>query len=371
MKKYNGNKNIFFGIVLRFALGVLLCVCAVFPQSGAAKAEEFCFTVFARGKTYRFYYPQLHIVSGELALSDTEGIVNSIYLDTLLSPRDATMTFAPGGKDRFLFESEKDGECIDENDLKKRIEYALLAGKSAVYAKTVVLKPEVTVASLKKQTVLRASFSTSYCSSSVGRKHNVALAAKSVSGTVLMPGEIFSFNDTVGLRTAERGYKAAPVILDGEFTEGVGGGVCQVSTTLYNAALRAGLCVTESHRHSVAVGYVAPSFDAMVSDNACDLRFKNVTDRNVYIEVLADGNTLTANVYGLKRTREYRAVSVVNEIVRAAEKRVSKDSGLKPTKKKDGLKSSGYLYVLCGDKIERVVLLREDFYKPIDGVIVE
>lgn len=95
--------------------------------------------------------------------------------------------------------------------------------------------------------------------------HNIALAAEKINGCILADGEEFSFNGRVGARTESNGFLSAPIILEGDFVEGVGGGVCQASTTVYNAALLAGMEITEQHPHSLRVGYVEPSFDAMVS----------------------------------------------------------------------------------------------------------
>lgn len=107
--------------------------------------------------------------------------------------------------------------------------------------------------------------------------------------TEIANGEEFSFNAAVGERTEERGYSTAKVIENGKFVEGVGGGVCQVSSTVYNCALLSGLTVTERHRHSLAVSYVEPSFDAMVSYSYADLRFYNDTGKSVFIVADADG----------------------------------------------------------------------------------
>ena len=123
---------------------------------------------------------------------------------------------------------------------------------------------------------LMGEYSTSYASSSAARKHNIELAASAVNGAVIGVGEEFSFNVTVGVRSRRRGYLPAPVIVSGKYTTGVGGGVCQVSTTLYNAVLRSGLEVVSVSRHSIPVSYVPRSMDAMVS-GATDFRFKNNT----------------------------------------------------------------------------------------------
>ena len=144
---------------------------------------------------------------------------------------------------------------------------------------------------------LIASFSTSYASSSESRKHNVELATNRLNNTLVESQQEFSFNKTIGNRTEENGYRKSIVISNGEFTEGVGGGVCQVSTTLYNAVIRALLFVTECHSHSLAVSYVLLGFDALVSTYA-DFKFINNTPYPIRIKARADGSTLTIKIYG-------------------------------------------------------------------------
>jgi vancomycin resistance protein YoaR len=144
----------------------------------------------------------------------------------------------------------------------------------------------------------RAVFSTSYETSSSERKHNIALASKSLNNTIVDVGAEFSFNMTVGARTEKRGYKTAKIISGGEFVDGVGGGVCQVSTTLYNAVVRAGLMVTEYHPHSLQVSYVLPSTDAMVNSGSADLRFVNNTNNPIIIKTTATNTTITIKIVG-------------------------------------------------------------------------
>jgi vancomycin resistance protein YoaR len=109
------------------------------------------------------------------------------------------------------------------------------------------------------------------------RRGNIALVAQKLTGAVVKPGETFSFNHTVGARTVKAGYREAPIIVDGEKKKGIGGGVCQVSTTLYNAALEAGFEIVERHEHTKDVAYVPDGKDAAVSYGSWDLRFRNTT----------------------------------------------------------------------------------------------
>ena len=130
---------------------------------------------------------------------------------------------------------------------------------------------------------LLSSCTTYFSEESVGRAHNIRLAAERISGIVLSPRESFSFNAAVGERTKENGFSEAPVIERGEYVLGTGGGVCQVSGTLFHAALEGGLRVLESHPHSLPVSYLPPSLDAMVSKWS-DLKLLNARTSPVTIE---------------------------------------------------------------------------------------
>lgn len=152
-------------------------------------------------------------------------------------------------------------------------------------------------ASASSETVI-GKFTTDYSSSGENRASNVELAAKFLDGAVIPPCGILSFNEAVGERTEARGFKSAHIIFEGKFVDGVGGGVCQVSTTLYNAAIRAGL-ETDSQCHSLPVSYVAIGFDAMVSSNA-DLWILNPYDTPATIHAECKNKKLTVKISGVK-----------------------------------------------------------------------
>lgn len=221
---------------------------------------------------------------------------------------------------------------------------------------------------------LIAKFSTYYGDSSDGRKHNVALAAKAIDGTVILPEDEFSFNDTVGARTKARGYRSAFIIQDGTFVEGIGGGVCQVSGTLYNCALLADLTVTCVHPHSLPVSYVAPSFDAMVSSSS-DLRFANTLSAPVTIKMSADGKYLRAEIYGVSGGFDIRRRSETLETI-PKETEYLPDASLSPGEEvvdtwgKDGLKSEGWLEYFTDGELVRTVRIRRDTYKPQKRIIL-
>ena len=166
------------------------------------------------------------------------------------------------------------------------------------------IQPDVKEESLEKVDTILGTYSTKFDSSVSGRSHNVALAAKSTSDVLLMPGESFSYNKHTGSRTTSNGYKNAPVIVQGVVQEGVGGGVCQVSSTLYNAVLYAGLEIESVKNHSIPSSYVPKGRDATVSYGSIDFIFKNNLKYPVYIKNSVYGNTLTCTIYGSKEEKQ-------------------------------------------------------------------
>jgi len=145
---------------------------------------------------------------------------------------------------------------------------------------------------------LIAQYSTHFDSNLVNRTENLRLAAEAIDGKILAPGEPFSFNQSVGERTTEAGYKEALIIVGEEYTPGLGGGICQVSSTLYNAAILAHLKILERHSHSLPVDYVPAGQDATVSFGILDFRFRNSTDAYLLIRSSIEENTLTIQLYG-------------------------------------------------------------------------
>lgn len=220
---------------------------------------------------------------------------------------------------------------------------------------------------------LIARFSTYYGDSKPNRKDNVALACRKIDGTVLYPEDEFSFNDIVGARTVESGFKSAYIIKDGEFVEGIGGGVCQVSSTLYNCALLANLTITCVRAHSLPVSYVAPSFDAMVSTTS-DLRFVNTLSSPVTIKMLADGKYLKAEMYGIESCTIRRRSQTIETLPFEVEYR--DDATLKlgeeviDTYGKAGLRSQGFLEYYQNGKLLKTVLIRKDTYFPQKRIVL-
>ncbi len=150
--------------------------------------------------------------------------------------------------------------------------------------------------SIFKDTI--SSFSTKYNVNQVDRSENVKLSTSKINGIILGPGDVFSYNDVVGERTLEEGYREAPVYVSGRVVDGVGGGLCQVSTTLYNAVLFADLEVVERRNHNMIVSYVPPGRDATVSYGSIDFKFKNTFKNPIKVETSSRGGVLKISILG-------------------------------------------------------------------------
>lgn len=161
-----------------------------------------------------------------------------------------------------------------------------------------IKEPKISTEAAKSVNTLLAEFSTKFSTKDSNRVTNVVLSAKATSDVLLMPGEEFSYNNLTGKRTASNGYKDAPVIINGKLEQDVGGGVCQVSSTLFNSVLYSGLDVTSRRNHSLKSSYVSIGRDAMVSDGGSDFRFKNPYSHPVYIKNTVSNGVITSKIYG-------------------------------------------------------------------------
>lgn len=177
-------------------------------------------------------------------------------------------------------------------------------------------RPRGTAEDLAQVKDLIGSFTTDYSSSNANRSGNVANGCNKINGTLLYPGEVFSATDTVSPFTASNGYSMAGAYLNGKVVNSMGGGICQVSSTLYNAVLLAELEVTERSPHSMIVTYVDASADAAIAEGAGkDFKFRNNTDYPIYIEGFTKNKKITFNIYGKETRPEDRKVRYESEIL--------------------------------------------------------
>lgn len=191
------------------------------------------------------------------------------------------------------------GKELDISSTKESI-YDALKNKDfkSIDLKVNIKEPKISTEAAKSVNTLLAEFSTKFSTKDSNRVTNVVLSAKATSDVLLMPGEEFSYNNLTGKRTASNGYKDAPVIINGKLEQDVGGGVCQVSSTLFNSVLYSGLDVTSRRNHSLKSSYVSIGRDAMVSDGGSDFRFKNPYSHPVYIKNTVSNGVITSKIYG-------------------------------------------------------------------------
>lgn len=268
----------------------------------------------------------------------------------------------------FTYFAGSDGARADGDGLVSDIKRSLAGGFEAVKIRRVGLPRKTSMADVKAKTRLISAFTTYFDASNTDRAHNIRLAAEKINGSVIEKGGSFSFNATVGERSAARGFKAAKIIEKGEFVEGIGGGVCQVSTTLYNAALLSGCKICEYHPHSLAVGYVPPSCDAMVSGTYYDLKFTNALDDALYIRARAGEGYITFCFYGKSDGAQYSYASRVTGGIPAPEE-ITQDEALAKDGR-DGILSEGYLTV-TRNGLKKTVLYRKDKYLPVKRVVYD
>lgn len=207
---------------------------------------------------------------------------------------------------------EKTGIILDIKESINHFKNSLKEGLLEDDLVVVKVEPEVKSEDLKKVDTLLGSYSTKLTDSSAGRIENIKIATERTSGVLLMPGEQFSYNEHTGKRTAENGYKDATVIVKGEAIQGIGGGVCQVSTTLYNSVLYSGLEIVKSKNHSIPPSYVQKGRDAAVTDAGLDFVFKNNYSQPIYIKNVFSNNTIICQVYG--NSEDKKNIEIVTNI---------------------------------------------------------
>lgn len=216
-----------------------------------------------------------------------------------MEAQDARLLNFDFGTQTFQYQPEQAGRVLNQEALVASVEHALESGGGQIAMEVNAVQPSVTLENVSSQYGMISSAVTNASSSSSNRLSNIALAISLINGTCLEPGETFSFNQTVGERTTARGFKTAPAYYSGEVTQEVGGGICQVSTTLFNAAVKANLTINERHAHSLTVSYVDAGKDAAVDWGNKDLRFTNSTDERVYICCyLSDDKRVHFGVFG-------------------------------------------------------------------------
>ena len=241
-----------------------------------------------------------------------------------------------------------------------------------------ITKPDITTDKLGEEAFPEklSSFSTRYDASNINRSTNIELSSSAINGKILLPGEQFSFNGVVGPRTKAKGYQMAGAYAAGELIETYGGGVCQVSSTIYNAVLYANLEIVERTNHSSVVSYVDCGRDATVSYGSKDFKFKNPREYAIKLKAHASNGILTVEIWGIPEEEdvEIELTSEVTDVVICNTKYVY-DSKLAPGQEvveaigANGAKSIAYKITKKNGRIISKDVLSEDSYNPMAKII--
>lgn len=301
------------------------------------------------------------VKAGEI---DIEKIYNEVHTE----PQDAYIV-----EDPFQVVVDKDG--VDFAITMDEAKTILAESKEEYSIPLKITKAQKTVASLGSKAFpdLLGTFTTRYDAGNVSRTTNLAIACKKLNGQVIQPGEVFSYNKALGKRSVENGYKEAAVYVNGGVENGLGGGICQISSTLYNTVLFANLGIVERHQHSFTTSYVDPGRDATVVYGALDFKFKNTRKYPVKLEAYIKSGVATVSMYGIKEDVEYnvKVVATVTETIpcpvektedatmaEGVEKVISKGT--------NGCRSIAYKYVydMAGNLVSKTQL-SADYYGTI------
>ncbi len=299
--------------------------------------------------------------------------INKIYQEIHKEPKDAYYTENP-----FKVYPHVDG--IDFAISIEEVENLLKEEKEEYRIPLKIVKPEFTTDKLGEKAFpdLISTFSTKYDASNINRSTNLELAAGKINNTVLMPGEEFSYNKIVGERTIQAGYKEAAIYEGGKVVDGLGGGICQISSTLYNTALYANLEITERQNHQFITSYVTAGRDATVVYGAIDLKFKNTRAYPIKITCNVNNGVARIDMYGIKENPEYEVViqtkvtSTIPYTTKYEEDR-TKEEGTEVIKQKgtQGYKSETYKILKLNGVVTSKTLLSKDSYNAMQRIIVK
>ena len=295
--------------------------------------------------------------------------------------QNARLLYSDDPADPITFVAEAEGRRIDEDSLAQTLIEKAEAPRINVDMEPVAAS--VTAEELKEKHALLSTFTTSFKGSTLGRKNrvnNMALAASRINGIVLDPGEEFSMNETILDRTKENGYYLAPAIRNGTYEKQYGGGVCQVSSTLFNAVMMADLTVTERHHHSWPMTYVPIGRDATIATGYKDFKFVNSTKSELVIFAHLDkkAKTVTVRLYGQK-SGDFDHVKVTSKRTGSLppkgtkvklDESLSAGSRVEERKERRGKTSVTYKeYYDASDQLIRKETAYEDSYPSIEGLV--
>ena len=297
--------------------------------------------------------------------------IDKIHSEVYKEVKDAYYT-----KDPFTVYPEVEGVDFDVEKAKEIISAEV---KDEYVIDLIITKPKVTIDQIGTEAFpdQLATFTTRYDASDKDRTTNLVLACQKINGKVIMPGATFSYNEALGPRTASAGYKNAKIYSSGEVIDGIGGGICQISSTLYNSALMSDMEIVERRNHQFVTSYVGAGRDATVVYGSTDFKFKNTRTYPVKIVASAKSGIATVSIYGIKEAdREYtysfstKTISTIPYTTKYVE-----DSSLAPGKEvvkqkgANGLVTQTYMTKMLNGKVISTKLLSKDTYSAMQRII--
>ena len=310
-------------------------------------------------------------------------MVHEIEYDAI----DSTIHFTGNKDNLFNITNSYNGNKVNIDTLYTTLGNKIMESNNVkINVPTIDILPSITKEYNTSLTKKIATFTTNVSDSTGGRKTNVKLALSKINGLTVQPNETVSFNKITGPHTADTGYKPATVIYNNEYVEDIGGGICQASSTLYNALLLTGIRIDEVNKHSLPVKYVPLALDAMVSEGISDLRFTNTTKYPIYIHTYSDSESVSVDIYSRKNDEgiTYKTRSETIREIESTKDKIVPDDELKYTSKvlfkgeyyrlkypKNGYEAIGILETYKDGILIDEKKMRHEIYKPQDGVVIE
>lgn len=345
------------------------------------KAVDEAYNMGRAGNIVKRYFDALHIRIGKKdipikfyyekdnILKVLDGIAKEINKEAI----NASIRLKAEG---FVITPEKQGVKLDNNKaaeiIAKRVENYDI---SKVELPVDIIEAEIKKSELANINEKLGEYSTKFNANNTSRSYNIKLATKSVTDVLVPPGQVFSLNKTIGPRLEKYGYKTAKVIINNEYVDGIGGGICQVSTTLYNAALLSNMKIVERKNHSMPSDYVSLGRDATISGDYIDMKFENNGKYPIYIYGEVKGNQVKFSIYG-KEEYPKRSVKIKTEVVKKIEPQIKiiQDKSLPvgteiiEKKPKTGYVVKSYRVIMENGKEVFMEPLFTDTYRVSDGV---
>lgn len=299
---------------------------------------------------------------------DMEKIHNEIYKEV----KDAYYT-----KDPFKIFTEVEGIDFNVEEAKKVID---LENKDKYIIKLTITKPKITIADIGSEAFpdVIAKFTTRYDASNIDRTTNLRLACQKLDNKIVIAGETFSYNKALGERTVAKGYRNAKVYENGEVVDGIGGGICQISSTLYNAVLMSNMKIVERRNHQFVTSYLPAGRDATVVYGLTDFKFQNTRTYAVKIKASVSNGIATVIIYGIKEANEStvsfetRTISTIPFTVKYVDD-ATLSSGTEKIKQKgaNGVITETYIMKSTNGKVTSKELLSRDTYSAMQKIILK